>query len=222
MPLETYKLVAMFMRYWFAFLMVTITLRAAKKLYEGLALHKKKLDALPDAGLIGEVVDVATGKAYPLPREGLMGRARRCDVVIPEMKSQRVAFELEEGRGVALTALRRGNRPLLDEEALKAGRYALHGSVLSVGDRRLRFRLFEGVPVPARQSAYAPGTEQDMPLMPEMWAMDPALWQRHEGDALYAGDDGAPYPEGMPPSIPPLTGYERGQAHGAAQEEFRG
>lgn len=237
MTQDAYQLLAMFMRYWFVFLMGMITFRALRWLHKEQREYRKKLKVLPDAGLIGELVDVKTGETYPLPREGYISGRRLADVSLKGYRHQHIAFELEKGKGVAVTALRRGHRPLLDGETLRGTAYALHGSVLELGDRTLRFRLFAGLDVPARDMDYQDaGGIYDGSLSPDMWAMDPSLWPENQtqygmmgqANESWAADAVEPASEPLGYAmVPPEMGGQpqqmvgREDAYGSAQEEYR-
>lgn len=153
MQKEAYELLALFMRYWFVFLMAFIVIRAVRWLYIERKAYIQTLRYLPDAGFIGEV---AVGqKAYPLPREGAIGAHLHADIRIPELKRARFYFELAEGEGVLVLPNRHARRATLDGRALSRSAHALHDSYLQLGDITLRFRLFEGLNVPKRPLAYA-------------------------------------------------------------------
>lgn len=195
MTADAYRLLAMFVRYWFVFLMCMITFRAFRWLYKERKAYQKTLKVLPDAGLIGELVDLKTGETYPLPREGCISGRRLADVSLRGYKYQRIAFELEKGKGIALTPLKRGHRPSLDGEVLHGTAYALHGSELDLGDRTLKFRLFAGLDVPSRGMVYqeAEHWAQEAALSPDMWAMDPSFWPENQMQ---------PDAPGMPTPVP--------------------
>lgn len=240
MTQDTYQLLAMFVRYWFVFLMVMITFRAFRWLYQERKEYRKKLKVLPDAGLIGELVDLRTGETYPLPREGYISGRRLADVPLKGYRHQRIAFEFEAGKGIAITPLRRGHRPSLDGDTLRGTAYALHGSVLDLGDRTLRFRLFAGLNIPVREmdGQDTDGFMQEKALAPEMWAMDPSLWPENRmqydiltGQMPETGAGGATMDDAAPLTgyamVPPEMGgpiqpQGRGEdAYGSAQEKYR-
>lgn len=234
MSQDTYQLVAMFVRYWLVFLMGMITFRALKWLLRERREYQKKLKVLPDAGFIGELVDLKTGDSYPLPREGYISGRRLADISLRGYRHQRLAFELEKGKGVAITPLRRGHRPALDGETLRGTAYALHGSVLDLGDRVLRFRLFAGLDVPSRgmPAQEFEGIDQ---MAPEMWAMDPALWPQAQWPQGAADGVTSVWPEQQQDDgyaagyalVPPEVSAEaqqtvrRGDVYGGTQEEHR-
>ena len=163
MATEAYEILSLAMRYVFAALGALIVLRAYRWLLKDHRAHKKEMKNLPDAGLVGEIVLLDTGKAFPLPREGTLGSARSCDICIRRQGIRRLHLTLNfaDGKGVRLT-LHRGAAALLDGGPA-AGGYALHGSVIDLGSAQLRVRLFAGLNVPRlapfKQEAFASDDE---------------------------------------------------------------
>jgi hypothetical protein len=155
MQKETFELIAMFMRYWFTFLIVIITFRAIKWLLAERRAYRKTLRSLPDAGLIGELVDMQTGHSYPLPREGVIGGGHAADIRLKHLKRIKVIFQLVESKGIKLHANCRHQSIALDGEELYSDQYALHGSRLNIGPYQLRFRLFVGLDIPIRRHQHS-------------------------------------------------------------------
>ena len=155
MSSEAYELLALLMRYVFVLIGALIVWRSYRWLLRDARAYKKEMRTLPDAGLIGEIVNLYTGEAQPLPREGTIGSARSCDIRIKDggVKRQHVRFAFEEGKGLRLTPLR--NCPVLLSGVPMAGYgYALHGTQLQIGQTPLRVRLFAGLNIP-QPAAYA-------------------------------------------------------------------
>ena len=111
--------------------------------------YKKQIRALPDAGLVGEMVDLQSGKGQPLPREGIIGSSRNCDIRVKGagVARKHAQFAFEEGKGMKITPMRRAIVFLAGVE-LRGSAHALHGTQLQVGDAMLRVRLFTGLNVP--------------------------------------------------------------------------
>ena len=164
-----YELLALLMRYVFVLIGALILLRAYRWMRRDARDYRRLMRSLPDAGLVGEVVNLRTGKSQPLPREGDIGSSHECDICVRGAGVMRhhVRFAFEEGKGVLVTPSRRG-KTLLAGEPLRAPRYALHGTQLQIGSVLLRMRLFAGLKVPqpaAYQAEYPPETpEPDMDL----------------------------------------------------------
>ena len=166
MQAETYELIALGMRYWFSLLGILMVYRAVRWAWHEHRQYMHTMASLPDAGLIGELVDMDSGQAYPLAREGVLGSGRACDIRIPGLRVREVEFILKEGTGVHLIPCHMKHQLLIDGEALHHGGFALHGSRLSLPGRFMRFRLFAGLDVPAvhhqqTTPSYQEGTEDD-------------------------------------------------------------
>lgn len=147
-----YELLALGLRYWFVLLLFLTLLRAFWLMQEDRREYNRALRRLPDAGLIGEVVELSTGKSQPLPREGLIGSGRGCDIRLPKLHRREMEFVFRPGLGLKLIPIHRKHRSILDGEPLnKADSYALHGTVLELRGYTLRFRLFAGLDLPYRE-----------------------------------------------------------------------
>lgn len=160
---STYELLALSMRYVFVLIGLLMLWRAFRWMRRDARQYQRDMRTLPDAGLVGEMVDLQTGKAQPLPREGTIGSSRECDIRVkaPGVARSHALFAFEEGKGLKITP-QRGNPVFLSGAAIRASGYALHGTQLQVGDAVLRVRLFAGlnVPFPAAYQPEAP----DIPL----------------------------------------------------------
>lgn len=146
---DAYELLALLMRYVFVLLGALMLFRAYRWMRRDAKNYRREMRSLPDAGLIGEIVDLRTGKSQPLPREGDMGASRECDIFVKGSGVTRhhVRFAFEEGKGVLITPSRRGKTQLAGRE-MRAPGYALHGTQLQLGQVPLRVRLFAGLKVP--------------------------------------------------------------------------
>ena len=146
-----YEMLALFMRYVFVFLMALILLRSLWWLRKDARQFRKELKQLPDAGLVGELVDVHTGKRYPLMREGELGAGRQNDVRLKgsNVPKHALRFLFVSGKGLQVTPVSR-HRVFLDGETVRGSGYALHGTQMEIGTAVLRVRLFAGLDVPRR------------------------------------------------------------------------
>ena len=205
LPLTVYELVAMGLRYWLVFLAVVIVWRAVRLMRKDNRLYRKTIRQLPDAGLIGELVELDTGKSFPLPREGMIGSGRSSDIRLEGIKRRALELVFKTGYGLRLIPSHRRHAMRLDGEAIPpAGDYALHGSVLEVGEKAYRFRLFEGLDVPEREPMPPTGANDRTALPQE----EEDVWAAHMVmDALPplppgAEDYGFPAPDwsGIDPS----------------------
>ena len=189
MSYQWYELLALAARYWFTLLGAVIVLRSFWWLHRDRREKHRRLRQLPDAGMIGELLvlegseELPEGSLLPLPREGVLGSRRACDIVVPVpgVAGQHADFQFDEGEGLRLcplfgcvceaddeTVTRRTWR---DQEPLR------HGSVLRVGEAALQLRLFAGIETGghARYGAEEPPAAQDYTFRPV-----PEEWQRPE------------------------------------------
>ncbi|MBQ9265163.1 MAG: FHA domain-containing protein [Clostridia bacterium] len=187
MASEAYELLALLMRYVFVLIGALVLLRAFRWMRRDAKNYRREMRALPDAGLVGQIVDLRNGKSQPLPREGDMGSSHECDIFIKGAGVLRhhARFAFEEGKGVLITPSRHGKTFLAGAE-LRAPGYALHGTQLQLGEAALRVRLFAGLKVP-QPMAYQP----DAPLTDAPLPYD----TQEEDDASFFGDSFYPGPD---------------------------
>lgn len=201
MPADTYELIAQGMRYWFTALGMVIAIRVFRWLLHENRQHRKILHKLPDAGLIGEIVDLYTGESHSLPREGLIGSSRVCDVRIPGLRSRHIEFTFTRHKGIRLVLLSKRLQADLDGLPLQhSDAYALHGSVLTIGEHPLRFRLFEGLDIPVWQHEEA----ADISVMPGYELADPFV----QAAMAYQDSEQMPY---IPPDMSSAADMEMHQ-----------
>ena len=194
MPDDLYEILALGMRYWFLLLGALIVWRSFRWLRKDRREKHRRLRQLPDAGMIGELVvmvgsdELPEGTAIPVPREGVLGYLRTCDVVVPVpgVAGRHLDFTFQDGKGLLITPWR-GQTCQVDADELthrsRASRYPMHhGSRLFVGDAALRLRLFAGLET-AAHPAFAPDeTENDAPPAiawqdtPYVYHQHPAAW----------------------------------------------
>ena len=168
---QAYELLTMLMRYVFVFIGLMIVWRSLRWLRRDARAYRKELRSLPDAGLVGEMVNLNTGEAQPLPREGVIGSSRECDI---RLKGQGVMrnharFEFEDGKGLKIIPLRRASTLLNGTPLHGSAGYALHGTQLQAGAVPLRVRLFAGLKVPYPVSFPEPDAVWAAGANPPMW-----------------------------------------------------
>ena len=170
---QAYELISMLMRYIFVLIGLMIVWRSFRWLRRDARAYRKEMRSLPDAGLVGEMVNLSTGEAQPLPREGVIGASRECDIRLkgPGIERTHARFAFEDGKGLKIIPLRRAS-VLLNGDALRGPGYALHGTQLELGGIPLRVRLFAGLNVP--YPVYYP--KQENPWMEEEDMERPAEW----------------------------------------------
>ncbi len=184
-----YELLSMGMRYFFILLLLFLLFRAFGLMRRDSRAWRRTLRQLPDAGLVGELVDLSEGRGYPLPREGVIGSGRSCDIRLPGLKRRELEFIFRPGQGMRLISLHSRNPALLDGERLFRGNdFALHGTMLELRGLTCRFRLFAGLDLPARQPAQKAAETQE---------------------AISLNEPGVEYaPQPLPPSVPPENGMD--------------
>ena len=188
MPQDLYLIAALACRYWFAFLGVLIVWRSFSWLRKDRRLKHKRLRTLPDAGMIGELVvlqgsdELPEESFIPVPREGVLGCLRTCDVAVPVsgVQKQHLDFVFVEGQGLVVTP-RRGCLCMVDGEMIGSRRDGLafpmrHGSLLSVGDAVLKLRFFAGLDAPYAAEFY-PDEEPVYDDDPDQAAPYDTLWE---------------------------------------------
>lgn len=153
MSAETYELLSQGLRYWFVFLALTIVIRSYRWAMQDHRRLKRTLKALPDSGLIGEVVNLSTGESLPLPREGIMGSGRSSDVHLSGIRKSELEFMFVDGKGLNIIPIHRKHQILLQNEHLGKTGYALHGSRMNLPGYSLRVRLFAGLNVPQQANS---------------------------------------------------------------------
>lgn len=169
MDSHVYQLISLGARYLFVFLAFLIVFRAGLSLLQEHFKRKKLLRNLPDAGMVGEMRDTDNDRAYPLPREGVLGSRRGCDIRLKGLRRRHVNFAFVEGKGLLLTPCHNRSEVLLNGAPIGKGGYALHGAIMQLGGYTLRIRLFAGLNIP-HTAAYND------------------RWQPAYGEELYAPD----------------------------------
>ena len=221
MPENIYEIISLAARYWFALLGVVIVWRAFRWLRKDRKANHRRLRQLPDAGMIGEMVvlegsdELIEGTAIPVPREGVMGFVRGCDVVVPVngVAAKHLDFSFQDGKGLLLFPLR-GAVCYVDDVELthrsNTKKHPMcHGSRLQVGEAVLRLRLFAGLD--AEYRAHVPYERQYQPFYDEpdvtqdwqdtnyVYRQEPSPWQENqnpwEQPELFDEDDWREQPQ---------------------------
>ena len=192
---EAYEILALLMRYVFALIGALIVFRSFVWLRKDARAYRKEMRILPDAGLIGEIVDLDTGKAQPLPREGVIGSSRECDIRVKGdyVLRRHARFEFEEGKGLKIIPARRGLTLLAGVEMRGPG-YALHGTQLGIGSHTLRVRLFAGLNIPAPAAYPEPDSildaqDEEIPWHNITVEQSYYLPEEHPADAVPFGEN---------------------------------
>lgn len=182
MPSELYEILAQGAAYWFAFLGVIIVWRSFAWLRKDGRLRRKRVRQLPDAGLVGELVvlwgssELPEGTLLPLPKEGVLGSYRGCDVTVPcpGVAGKHLTFRFENGKGLFIEPWVRQEALVDGEPVVHQGRPGLmyHGSRLQVGEAMLRMRLFVGV-----STARSAVVQEDPPVQEPVPVALPSDWR---------------------------------------------
>lgn len=192
-----FELLSLAMRYVFVALGALILLRIFLWFKKDANEYRKELKRLPDAGYIGEIRDPITGKSYPLPREGDLGKGFSCDIRITGngVKRHHASLRFTPGKGLYVEPLR-GNTIVMNGKRMRGGAYALNGSRITLGSRELMICFFMGVdaPHPARIETVNMQTE------PAGESDADTAWGPSDGETVVYGGDWGPSGEDWRPS----------------------
>ena len=184
---EIYKVINTASRYLFAFFALMLLLFALAWLYDERRKRRERLRYLPEAGNIGEMVVISgsdqlpTDTWFPIPREGILGSLRSCDLVVPcpGVRARHLAFSWQDGAGLVIKPFS-GCETIVDGISLMdAGKsetpVMVHGSCLQVGSAVLRLQLLSALehtnrpfaaPAPSQEYTGAFTAQQPQPGMP--------------------------------------------------------
>lgn len=159
LPENIYNIATGIMRYIFIVLGCIIVLRAFFMLRRERRETRRRLRRLPDAGNVGELTvvqgceDLPVGTVIPVPREGVLGYLRSCDLSLyaPGIRKRHLDFSFENGLGLLITP-RSGCSAYVDGVEFNCRTAPekhpmIHGSYLQVGELVFRLRLFAGVDI---------------------------------------------------------------------------
>ena len=157
MSQETYNAVFLVSHWLFVFFALMLLLFAFAWHHTDRKERKDRFKNLPGAGTIGELVvlsgsnELPTDTWFPVPREGVLGSLRSCDLVVPcpGVRSQHLDFSWQDGIGLLIRP-RIGCEVLIDGVPVScrvayADTPLLHGSVLQIGSAVLRLQLFSAL-----------------------------------------------------------------------------
>lgn len=198
MASEAYEILAMFMRYIFVLIGALILFRAFRWMRRDARNYRREMKRLPDAGFVGEMVDMRSGKSQPLPREGLLGSSSACDIRVKGAGVHRrhALFSFVDGKGLLVTPVMR-HRITMENVELTGPAYALHGTQLKIGECLLRVRLFAGLNVPNPRSF-----QMDMPMEQDGDTAETDIFPYPFGDTPAYDGDPSPLPGDTWPDSP--------------------
>ena len=188
---EIYRILFTVSRWLFPFFAVLLVLYVLIWLVSDSAERREKKRSLPGSGTVGEMVvlsggrDLAENSWFPVPREGVLGAIRSCDLVIPctGVHSRHLDFSWKDGLGLLIYP-RTGCEVLINGMPVTCRTDASavpmsHGSVLQVGSAVLRLHLFAALDHLPLQRQDLPPAElvqpsfRDMPVQPEVYSPQP-------------------------------------------------
>ena len=197
---EIYTVLSDASRWLFAFFALMLLFFAFSWHHSARKERRERFKNLPGAGTIGELIvlsgsdELSRDTWFPVPREGVLGALRSCDLVIPcpGVSSQHLDFSWQDGTGLLIRP-RAGCEVLVDgvQVSRRGGAYAdtpmLHGSVLQVGHAVLRLQLFSALADTNRTFTQASPVSGPAPMVqapPSPWqAAPPAAAQPWQAPA---------------------------------------
>ena len=151
---EIYSVVSLASRWLFAFFALMLLFFSFSWHRKEKKTRRERFKNLPGAGTVGELVvlsgcdELPPGTWFPVPREGILGSLRSCDLVVPctGVRSQHLDFSWQDGVGLLIRP-RIGCEAMIDSvpvsrRGINSDVPLLHGSVLQVGSAVLRLQLF--------------------------------------------------------------------------------
>ena len=154
---EIYSVLSLASRWLFAFFALMLLFFAFFWHHSDRKERRKRFKSLPGAGNVGQLVvlsgseDLPPGRWFPVPREGILGSLRTCDLVVPcsGVRSQHLDFSWQDGTGLLIRP-RLGCEVLVDGVRVsRVGAWAdkpmIHDSVIQVGSAVLRLQLFSAL-----------------------------------------------------------------------------
>ena len=219
---EIYKVIVQASRYLFAFFALMLLFFAVSWLYDERRNRRDRLRSLPEAGNIGEMVVISGSDLlpvdtwFPIPREGVLGSVRSCDLVVPcpGVHARHLAFSWQDGTGLIIKPFP-GCETFVDGVSLLTAEKAempvmVHGSCLQVGSVVLRLQLLSAlehtnrafaVPAPAPEYVDAAAAQQTQPWSPfPQESVPPCI------DSPVYNDMDQPYPPEPPVNDMPAAG----------------
>ncbi len=184
---EIYKVITQASRYLFAFFALMLLLFALSWLYDERRKRRERLRYLPEAGNIGEMVVISGSDQlpvdtwFPIPREGILGSLRSCDLVVPchGVHARHLTFSWQDGTGLIIKPFP-GCETFVDGVSLITAEKSempvmVHGSCLQVGSAVLRLQLLSAlehtnrpftVTAPSQEYAEIYASQQTQPYTP--------------------------------------------------------
>ena len=191
---EIYNIISRASRWLFAFFALMLLLFALSWLYDERRKRRERFRSLPEAGNIGEMVVISGSDQlpidtwFPVPREGILGSLRSCDLVVPcpGVHARHLAFSWQDGTGLVVKPFP-GCETFVDGVSLLTAEKSdmpvmVHGSCLQVGSAVLRLQLLAAlehtnrpfaVTAPPPEYPSPAAAQQPLPCSP--FPQEPAL-----------------------------------------------
>ena len=170
-------------RYLFPFLAVILVVLIFFYILSEGHSRRDRIRSLPGFGTVGELIVLSGGRDlqantwFPVPREGVLGSVRSCDLVLPcpGVHAKHLDFSWQDGLGLLI-------RPRSGCEAVVNGSTVTcrtdgaafplqHGSILQIGSAVLRLHLFAALDntAPSEHPVSGPWQEfsEQMPPVPD-------------------------------------------------------
>ncbi len=151
---DVWKVLYTVSRYLFPVLAVTLVFLVLFFILYESRIRREKVHNLPGSGTVGELIvlsgsrDLDANTWFPVPREGVLGSVRSCDLVIPcpGVHTKHLDFSWEDGTGLLIRP-RTGCEVQINGVPVTCRTHAAdvpltHGAVLQVGSALLRLHLF--------------------------------------------------------------------------------
>ena len=196
---EIWNVLFLLSRWLFVILAGVVLLSALGWMLSDRRTRKEMLRGMPGAGTVGELVVLSGSEHlpaqswFPVPREGVLGSVRSCDLVVPGsgIRSSHLDFRWQDGVGLLLYP-RSGCEVWVDGIPLNCrsdafSRPLTHGMCLQVGEVILQLQLFSAMDHTVRPPQPVPA---EMPV-PTAAA---APWPVPSESAPWPSPDAAPVP----------------------------
>ena len=170
---DVWKILYTVSRYLFPLLAVSLVFLVLFYILSESRIRREKTAGLPGSGTVGELIvlsgsrDLDANTWFPVPREGVLGSVRSCDLVIPcpGVRAKHLDFSWEDGAGLLIRP-RTGCEVQINGIPVTCRTRAedvplTHGAVLQVGSALLRLHLFAALD--STVSAFRPLPEEIPP-----------------------------------------------------------
>ena len=167
---DVWKILYTVSRYLFPLLAVSLVFLVLFFILSESRVRREKVHNLPGSGTVGELIvlsgsrDLDVNTWFPVPREGVLGSVRSCDLVIPcpGVHTKHLDFSWQDGAGLLIHP-RTGCEALINGVPVTcrtrpADVPLTHGAVLQVGSAVLRLHLFAALD--STVSAFQPLPEE--------------------------------------------------------------